>query len=159
MLFKKLKKVLLYKDKKFYVNDKIFFYEIKMVRQSQVKKISKFFDLIKILHENCKGGECHKKFHNIVSYLDEKTIKFLAECVRNALSPTTFNRLKKPYQDQILNSIKPYKKDIHKVIRPSLSSCRRKKIIQEGGSWFIPLLSSVIIPLISSLVQKSIRKE
>lgn len=128
-----------------------------MVRSAQIKKFKKFFDLLQLLKTSCKGADCHRKFHNYIGYFNDESIKFLAECIRNALDPSTFKHLKPHHKKVLVSKLKPYKKDIHKVIRPSLSLSRRKKIVQKGGAWFLPILTSIITPLVSSLIS-SIQK-
>lgn len=130
-----------------------------MVSSKQIKRFEKFIDLIHLLRTKCKGRDCHKKFHTYISYFNEESIQFLAECIRNALDPSTFKRLKTKHKKKIIAQIKPYKKDIHKVIKPGLSSQQRKKVFQKGGAWFLPILTAIITPLISSLISSAQKRQ
>lgn len=118
-----------------------------------IHNLEKFLFLLKVLRKNCKGKECHKNFHNLVSFLDENSLKFLAECVRNSLSPDRVNILTKRKRARLLKKLKPYKKDIFEVIKPKTPNKRRQQILQKGSGWFLPLLSAVI-PLITSLITR-----
>lgn len=129
-----------------------------MVRKLQIKKFQKFFDLLQLLKSNCRGSDCHKRFHTYVGYLNDETIKFLAECVRNSLAPSVFKLLKARHKKVLVSKIKPYKKDIYKVIKPTLTSKQRRSILQKGGAWFLPILTSVVAPLVSSLINSFHKK-
>lgn len=131
---------------------------LKMVQKMQIKRFQKFLDLLQLLKSNCKGSDCHKRFHSYVGYLNDETIKFLAECVRNALAPSTFKFLKPRRKKVLVSKIKPYKNEIYKVIRPTITSKHRRIILQKGGAWFLPILTSVVAPLVTSLIN-SIRKK
>jgi hypothetical protein len=113
------------------------------------KKFSKYLLLLKLLEKNCKGN-CKDNFQKLISYLDEDTLKFIAECIRNVLSPQVIKRLSKKQQNQIISKVSPHRKAVKQIIKKGLPFKKRKKYIQEGGAWFLPLLSS-IIPMVSSL--------
>jgi hypothetical protein len=119
-------------------------------------KFTKYFYLLQLLKKNCKGN-CKEKFQKLISYLDEETLNFLAECIRNILSPQTINILPKNKQKKLIKKVSPFKKTVKRVINKGTPFNLRKKYIQHGGAWFLPLISAVI-PLISSLVGSAISK-
>lgn len=117
-------------------------------------KFTKYLYLLQLLKKNCKG-DCDEKYKKIISYLDEETLNFLAECIRNILAPQNISVLcTKKKQKQLVSKVSPHKKVIKTVIKRKLPFKKRKKIIQNGGAWFLPLITS-IIPLITSLLSKS----
>lgn len=116
-------------------------------------KFTKYLYLLQLLQKNCKG-DCGEKYKKIISYLDEETLNFLAECIRNILAPQTISAVcSKKKRKQIVSKVIPHKKVIKTVIKKNLPFKKRKKFIQNGGAWFLPLITS-IIPLISSLISK-----
>lgn len=118
------------------------------------KKVSKYLDLLMLIKTHCKGKHCEEKFKKIISFLDEDSLKFLSECIRNTLAPERIKFFSKSQQKKIIRKLKPFKKNIRASIKPNLTHKRRKTILQNGGGWFLPLLSAAI-PLISSLFTKS----
>lgn len=118
------------------------------------KKISKYLDLLMLIKSHCKGKHCEDKFKKIISFLDEDSLKFLSECIRNTLAPERIKLFPKAKQRKIIRKLKPFKKNIRASINPKLTHKKRKTILQNGGGWFIPLLSAAI-PLISSLLTGS----
>lgn len=118
------------------------------------EKFKKYLFLLQLLKRNCKG-DCEDKYKKIISYLDEETLNFLAECIRNILSPQAISAVcSKKKQKLIVGKVLPHKKTIKTAIKKNLPFKKRKKYIQNGGAWFLPLLTS-IIPLISSLIPRS----
>jgi len=118
------------------------------------EKFTKYLFLLQLLKKNCKGN-CEEKYKKIISYLDESTLSFLAECIRNALAPETIAAVcSKKKQKHIIKKVTPHKKVIKAAIKKNLPFKKRKKYIQNGGAWFLPLLST-IIPLIGSLIHRS----
>lgn len=115
------------------------------------EKLLNYYPLLEIL-KNISKKKNVDQFQRIVSYLDDKSLKFLAECIRNILNPDTFKHLPVKKQKRLIKTSKPHKKNIVRFIKPSLHTVKRKKIIQEGGAWFLPLLTS-IIPLFASLLK------
>lgn len=114
------------------------------------KKSGKYLFLLDVLRKHCKGAHCEDKFKKLISLLDEDSLKFLSECVRNSLDPNRIKLLPKHKQKKIIKKLKPHKVAVRKSIKPNLSHKSRKKILQQQGGWFLPLISAVA-PLISSL--------
>lgn len=124
-----------------------------MMVSKNKEKFTKYLFLLQLLKKNCKGN-CEEKFKKIISYLDEETLNFLAECIRNILSPQTISAsCSKKRQKIILKKVIPHKKVIKSVIKKNLPFKKRKKYIQNGGAWFLPLIST-LIPLIGSLIHR-----
>lgn len=124
-----------------------------MKENKTFQKLSKFLFLLQIFRKTCRGRECHKQFHDLVSFLDESSIKFLAECVRNTLSPQRVKSIPSRRRGRLIKALRPHKKEIKEVIKPKISSKRRREIFQKGGGWFLPLITT-IIPLIASLIRR-----
>lgn len=118
------------------------------------KKLEKYLLLLKLFKTHCKGKHCEDQFKKIISFLDEHSLKFLSECVRNTLAPKRINLLPKKKQKNLIKKLKPFKKDVRGSIKSNLSHKERKKILQRGAGWFLPLISAVA-PLISSLISGS----
>ena len=94
-----------------------------------------------------------KNFVSIISYLDERAIKFLCECVHNAISFRYVSKLDRKKRNMLLKKILPYKRVIKYICKKSKKLNKRKKlIIQKGYGFLFPLLS-LVIPLISSLLK------
>jgi len=122
------------------------------------QKFTKYLFLLQLLKKNCRGN-CDEKYKKIISYLDEDTLNFLAECIRNILNPQTISAVcSKKKQKILVSKVRPHKKIINSVIKKSLPFQKRKKYIQNGGAWFLPLISTVI-PLISSLISSAVKRQ
>lgn len=119
---------------------------------SNRKRIIKYRTLLEIL-DNLARTKNTSKFKNFISYLDDDALKFLAECVRNILSPRTFKVLKTENQDSLLKSSAPHKRAIKTFIKAETEGRKRKGIVQKGGAWFLPLITS-LIPLFAGLFKK-----
>lgn len=115
------------------------------------QKLLNYYPLLEILKNFSKKNNT-EQFKKIISYLDDKSLKFLAECIRNILSHSVFETLPKSKQSKLLKVTKPDKKNIKKLLSPKAKASKKKKILQQGGAWFLPLLSA-IIPLFASLIK------
>jgi len=119
---------------------------------SNRKRIVKYHTLLEIL-DNLARTKNTSKFKNFISYLDDDALKFLAECVRNILAPRTFKALKAENQEFLLKNTTPYKRTIKTFIKSETEGRKRKRIVQKGGAWFLPLISS-LIPLFMGLFKR-----
>lgn len=111
--------------------------------------------IVKTLHKTLskdKTGQ-EEKYKDILSCLNDDCINFLCECVRNVSDVKIFKNLPRKTQKKIEKTTSPYKKAIKRIIKSSTSVQKKKKILQHGAGWFLPLLSAAI-PLISSLFSK-----
>ena len=115
------------------------------------KDISKYLSLIRVI---TSIGEDRNQFCSLIQCLDEKSIKFLCECVKNGISKNQVLNLPTNERRQFLRLITPYKTLLKKICRKSkFYSINKKKLIQKGAGFFIPLLSA-LIPLMTSLIPK-----
>jgi hypothetical protein len=118
-----------------------------------VARLRKNLPLMQLLLKKLKGKNNIKDFHAIIDCLSEKTLEFLAECVQNGVNPDFVRKIPDEARVKYLKKISPYKKEIKKVVKKNLNFKRKKKIIQKGSGWFLPILSAVV-PLISELIFK-----
>ncbi len=117
-----------------------------------MRKNKKKLAIVKTLHKClCKRKE--ENFKDILECLNDESVNFLCECVRNICDVKVFKNLPKKTRKNIEKSSLPYKSKIKKVIKSKTSINKKKKILQHGAGWFLPLLSAAI-PLISSLFSK-----
>jgi hypothetical protein len=114
-------------------------------------KLKKNLPLMKVLESKLKNKKKIEEFHSLIECLGDKSLEFLAECVQNGINPDFVSKLPTKEKTAYLKKITPFKKDIKKVIKKTTSSKKKRKIIQKGSGWFLPILSSVI-PLISDLI-------
>lgn len=117
--------------------------------------MSKKLTIVKTLHKTLRGKKPQKeeKYKDILSCLNDDCINYLCECVRNVSDVKVFKHLPKKTRKQIEKTSLPNKDNIKKVIKSSTSIKKKRKILQHGAGWFLPLLSAAI-PLISSLFSK-----
>ena len=113
------------------------------------KEVIKYLSLLKIL-KNTKNDP--PKFRCLVECFDEKTVKFLCEGVKNAISKKHVTSLPSKQRKEFLKNLLPRRKLIKKICKKSSHYTRsKKKLIQEGSGFIIPLIST-LIPLITSFV-------
>jgi hypothetical protein len=108
--------------------------------------------IVKALHKSL----CNKKegnYQDLLSCLNDDSINFLCECIRNVCDVKVFKNLPEKTQKEIEKKTLPSKESIKKVMKSKTSIKKKKKILQHGSGWFLPLLSAAI-PLISSLFSK-----
>lgn len=116
------------------------------------KKIKKNIAVVKTLHKSlCKGKD--EEFKDILNCLNDDCINFLCECVRNVCDIDVFKNLPRRSRKNIERTTTPHKKNIKKIIKSKTSIRRKRKLIQHGSGWFLPLLTAVI-PMITSLFSK-----
>ena len=115
------------------------------------RDISKYLSLIKVI---TSIGQDKNKFCSLIQCLDDKSIRFLCECVKNGISRKHVSNLSIEQRSQFLKSITPCRSLLKRICRKSkLYSMNKKKLIQKGAGFFIPLLSA-LIPLVTSLLPK-----
>ena len=115
------------------------------------KDVSKYLSLIRVI--TSIGGD-RNQFCSLIQCLDEKSIKFLCECVKNGISKKQVLNLPPNERRQFLRLITPYKSLLKKICRKSkFYNMNKKRLIQKGAGFFIPLLSA-LIPLMTSLIPK-----
>lgn len=120
-----------------------------------MSKKARNLTIVKTIHKTLnkdKTGES-EKFKDLLNCLNDECINYLCECVRNVSDVNVFKTLPKKLQKKIEKTSLPCKKSIKKVIKSSTSIKKKKKILQHGAGWFLPLLSAAI-PMITSLFSK-----
>ena len=116
------------------------------------KNIKKNITVVKTLHKSlCNGKD--DDFKDILSCLNDECINFLCECVRNVCDVDVFKNLPRRSRKNIDRSSSLHKKNIKKIIKSKTSIKKKRKLIQHGSGWFLPILSAVI-PMITSLFSK-----
>jgi hypothetical protein len=115
-------------------------------------KQNKKLAIVKTLHK-CLCKKKEENYKDLLSCLNDDSINFLCECIRNVCDVKVFKNLPEKTQKQIEKRTSHDKENIKKVIKSKTSIKKKKKILQHGGGWFLPLLSAAI-PLISSLFSK-----
>lgn len=114
-------------------------------------RLKKNLPLMKILESKLKNKKNIVEFQTLIDCLGDKSLEFLSECVQNGINPDFVEKLPSKEKARYLKKISPYKKDIKKIVKKNTSLKKKRKIIQKGSGWFLPILSSVI-PLISDLI-------
>lgn len=123
------------------------------------KHLSKHLLLLKVIQNHCKGKiDCEKNFCEILNYLNDKSIKFLCQCIRNCIAPKNFKNFGPRKETLLFQKIKPHKKTILKLIDKKSSIKFKRRQLQKGAGFFLPLLTTVI-PLIGSLIGNLIKKK
>ena len=115
------------------------------------KSLQKYLPLIKFLTEKQIP---RKSFECLIQNLDERAIKFICECVQNAISVNHISSLNGKKKTSFLNAILPNKKLLKFLCEKHKNYKRHRKIIAQKGHGFILLVLSAIIPLITSLLTR-----
>ena len=114
------------------------------------KKIAvKYVPLLKFLTQKKISRKC---FKSLIQSLDEKAIKFLCECIQNAISIKYISRLNGKKKSSFLKSILPNKKILKHLCKKCTNYKGHRKIIAQKGYGFILPVLSAIVPLITSLL-------
>ena len=96
--------------------------------------ISKYLSLIKVI---TSIGQDKNKFCSLIQCLDDKSIRFLCELVKNGISLRHVSNLSIEQRSQFLKLITPYKSLLKRICRKSkLYSMNKKKLIQKRGRIF-----------------------
>jgi len=114
-----------------------------------VEKFEKYLPLLRLLTKKKISQKC---FMSLIHSLDDKTIKFICECIHNAISLKYMSRLDKKQKTSLLKKILPHKRLIKQLCKKTKKYSLRKKVIAQKGYGFIFPLLSAIIPLVSSLL-------
>ena len=113
------------------------------------KSLRKYLPLIKLLTEKQIP---RKSFECLIQNLDERAIKFICECVQNAISVKHISSLNGKKKSSFLNAILPNRKLLKNLCEKHKNYKRHRKIIAQKGHGFILPVLSTIIPLITSLL-------
>ena len=112
------------------------------------KSLRKYLPLIKLLTEKQIPP---KSFECLIQNLDEQAIKFICECVQNAIPVKHISSLNGKKKTSFLNLILPNKKLLKDLCEEHKKYKKHRKIIAQKGSGFILPVLSAVIPLITSL--------
>ena len=115
------------------------------------KSLRKYLPLIKFLTEKQIP---RKSFECLIQNLDEQAIKFICECVQNAISVKHISSLNGKKKTSFLNLILPNKKLLKDLCEKHKNYKKHRKIIAQKGSGFILPVLSAVIPLITSLLAR-----
>ena len=115
------------------------------------KSLRKYLPLIKLLTEKQIP---RKSFECLIQNLDEQAIKFICECVQNAISVKHISSLNGKKKTSFLNLILPNKKLLKDLCEKHKNYKKHRKIITQKGSGFILPILSAVIPLIASLLAR-----
>ena len=115
------------------------------------KSLRKYLPLIKLLTEKQIP---RKSFECLIQNLDAKAIKFICECVQNAISVKHISNLKGKKKTSFLNEILLNKKSLKLLCEKHKNYKRHRKIISQKGHGFILPVLSAIISLITSLLAR-----
>lgn len=116
------------------------------------KSLKRNIPIAKALHK-CLKRHNEEDFKDMIKCLNDDCVKFLCECVRNVCDVNVFRNLPDFRRRKIQKSSHLYKNDIKKILKPHVSISKKRKILQYGSGWFLPLLATVI-PMITSLFSK-----
>ena len=115
------------------------------------KVLQKYLPLVKLLTQNHMP---RRSFECLINSLDERAIKFLCECIQNAISLKHISRLNTKKKTSFLKTILPNKKVLKHLCKKRNNYKRSRKIIaQQGYGFLLPILSA-IIPLVASLLTR-----
>lgn len=109
-----------------------------------MKNIAENVDFLKVL---CC---CNKKlFKNIINGSNQKLILCLCECVLNCLNGNIdLNETEK-------HQLKKYKKVLRELIKKKISLKKRKQLLLQKGSGFLPIILPTVLSLLTDfLTQK-----
>ena len=113
------------------------------------KNLNKYLPLLQLL---TRKHFTRESFNAIIQSLDDKAIKFICECIQNAISVQHISRLNKRKKKCFLKKIIPSRCVLKYLCKKAKKYTRhRKLIVQKGYGFLVPILST-IIPLITSLL-------
>ena len=115
------------------------------------KSLRKYLPLIKLLTEKKIP---RKSFECLIQNLDERAIKFICECVQNAISVKHISSLNGKKKSSFLNAILPNRKLLKNLCEKHKNYKKHRKIIAQKGSGFILPVLSAVIPLITFLLAR-----
>jgi len=93
---------------------------------------------------------CSKKLHsNLINGANQEHIFSLCECILNCLNGNvTLNESEK-------NQLKKYKKYLRLVIKKKLGLKKRKQILIQKGSGFLPFIIPAVISVVTDYLTRS----
>ena len=117
-----------------------------------VTRFKKYLPLLELLTRRHISRKC---FMSVINSLDDKSVRFICECIHNAISLKYISTLNKKQKSTLLKKILPNKRTIKHLCKKTKTgySSHKKIIAQKGYGFIIPILSA-IVPLISSILSK-----
>ena len=119
-------------------------------RKSRIKKACSLLTSFKKLGgENCK---------ELIQHFSDEGIEFISEIVYNSVYPNFAMTQRK--KKHIRKKLKPYAKTLIKLTKFPKNSKdinKKRKILQKGGGFLLPLLAGTVGPLIGKLISKAIK--
>ena len=113
------------------------------------KVLQKYLPLAKLLTKNHIP---RRSFESLINSLDESAIKFLCECIQNAITLKHISRLNTKKKALFLKTISPNKKVLKHLCKKRNNYKGSRKIIAQRGYGFLLPILSAIIPLAASLL-------
>jgi hypothetical protein len=96
----------------------------------------------------------------VLKHLDEKSIRFLAECFRNIVDgESSLMRLSKPQQALAQKHWEPYMPTLRKISLNKLPNVVKQVKRQTGDGLLMAALISAAMPIISSLIESLSKKK
>ena len=111
----------------------------------------KYLPLLELLTRKHISRKC---FTSIINSLDDKSIKFICECIHNTISLKYISALNKNQKSLLLKKILPNKRIIKHLCKRLKHIARVKNNCSTRVWVFIIPILSAIVPLISSLLGK-----
>jgi hypothetical protein len=106
-----------------------------------MKKVKRNFDYLRVL------GNCKKKMLKaIITSSDKELISCICECILNCLNGNI--KLK----DKEIVGLRPFKRIFRELLIKKKPLKRKKKILIQHGSGFLPILIPAIIQALSSIL-------
>jgi len=95
--------------------------------------------------KKCASTKCKKKFRGLIKKAKPEEIRTLSETAKNLLLGNV------PIAPRQKTRSKRYKQNIKYLALKKNSVSRKKRMLQRGGGFFIPLLASLASTLLSTL--------
>lgn len=109
-----------------------------------MKRIRDNMDFIK----KCAKTKCRKKFKGLIKTAKPEQIRTLSESARNLLLGNI------PLSPRQKTKLQHFKNQIKYLALKRNSISRKKRMLQRGGSFFVPLLANLASILFSKLFTK-----
>lgn len=122
---------------------------------SKKKRIKKACSLLQIF-KKLKGNECQE----ILEYFGDDSIEFLCEILYN-IRKMKFKMTPKT-QMYLRRKMDPFNANLRKLAKVSESPKQikgKRRILQKGTGFIIPLIASTVGPLLVDLISKSLKKK
>jgi len=117
-------------------------HQLGCVNMSQRIKANKHF--LKYL---ARSGKRQRKA--LLQHANPEEIKSICECMLNVY------RKNVPLSNDVVDKLRPFRKTIISVGNsPKMSNLKRKRLLNQHGGAFLPILLSALLPTVLSLIKK-----